>query len=135
MPPLTSTFDRCMIPGAVQQTGFYQGDFMRLVAITLFLVFFSTVLFGQAGTGTITGIVSDPAGAVVAGANVEVRNTDTNAPYPTVTTETGAYTVPAAATGTLQRERDRAGIQEIHPYRPDRGRRPDCTAQSRAASG
>ena len=66
---------------------------MRLVAIALFFVFFSTVLFGQAGTGTITGVVSDPAGAVIAGASIEARNTDTNAPYPTVTTETGAYTI------------------------------------------
>ena len=66
---------------------------MRLVAIAFFFVFFSTLLFGQAGTGTITGVVSDPAGAVIAGASIEVRNTDTNAPYPTVTTDTGAYTV------------------------------------------
>jgi hypothetical protein len=46
---------------------------MRLVAITLSFVSFSTVLFGQAGTGTVTGIVSDPAGAVVARANIGVK--------------------------------------------------------------
>jgi hypothetical protein len=51
------------------------------------------VLFGQAGTGAITGIVTDPAGAAIPNANVEVRNAETNAPYPTVTTDTGAYTV------------------------------------------
>jgi len=49
--------------------------------------------FGQAGTGTITGTVTDPAGASIANAPVEVRNTDTNVPYPTVTTDTGSYTV------------------------------------------
>jgi Carboxypeptidase regulatory-like domain len=59
----------------------------------------SALLFGQAGTGTITGIVTDPAGAAVANANVEVRNTETNAPYPTVTTDTGAYTVPLLPPG------------------------------------
>jgi len=51
------------------------------------------VVFGQAGTGTITGTVTDPAGAAIANAPIDVRNTDTNVPYPTVTTETGAYTV------------------------------------------
>jgi Carboxypeptidase regulatory-like domain/TonB dependent receptor len=49
--------------------------------------------FGQAGTGTITGTVTDPAGAVVANAPVEVKNTDTNVPYPTATTAAGVYTV------------------------------------------
>jgi len=53
----------------------------------------SSSLFGQAGTGTITGTVTDPVGAVIANASVEARNTDTNVPYPTVTTETGAYTI------------------------------------------
>jgi hypothetical protein len=50
-------------------------------------------MFGQAGTGTITGTVTDQGGAVIPNANIEVRNVETNAPYPTVTTETGAYTV------------------------------------------
>lgn len=66
---------------------------MRQIALVLCLVSLSSAAFGQAGTGTISGTVSDPAGAVVANAAVEVRNTETNAPYPTVTTETGAYTV------------------------------------------
>ena len=41
----------------------------------------------------MTGTVTDPAGAVIANAAVEVKGTDTGVPYPTVTTETGAYTV------------------------------------------
>ncbi|MBV8841487.1 MAG: TonB-dependent receptor, partial [Bryobacterales bacterium] len=66
---------------------------MKLLTFAVGLSLFSAVLFGQAGTGTITGTVTDPAGAVVANAAIEVRNTETNVPYPTVTTETGAYTV------------------------------------------
>ena len=66
---------------------------MRWFAAALCFLVFSIAVFGQAGTGTITGTVSDPSGAVVAGAPVEVKNTDTNLPYPTVTTATGAYTV------------------------------------------
>ena len=66
---------------------------MRLSVFFLCLIGFSQIAFGQAGTGTITGIVTDPGGAVIANASVEVRNTETNAPYPTVTTDTGAYTV------------------------------------------
>ena len=66
---------------------------MRTFALLLCGGLLSIAAFGQAGTGTITGTVTDPAGAVVANAPIEVRNTDTNVPYPTVTTETGAYTV------------------------------------------
>jgi len=66
---------------------------MRTFSVALCFALISIVVFGQAGTGTITGVVTDPAGASVANAPVEVRNTETNVPYPTVTTDTGAYTV------------------------------------------
>jgi hypothetical protein len=48
-------------------------------------------MFGQAASGTITGVVIDPAGAVVPGANVEVKNIDTGVIFPAVTTNTGSY--------------------------------------------
>ncbi|HTA44929.1 MAG TPA: TonB-dependent receptor [Bryobacteraceae bacterium] len=72
---------------------------MRLFAIALCLVISSTTLFGQAGTGTITGVITDPAGAVVPNANVDARNAETNAPYPTATTQTGNYTIPTLPPG------------------------------------
>jgi hypothetical protein len=65
---------------------------MRILAVTLCALFFAAAAFPQTSTGTITGTVTDPAGAVVAGASVEVRNTDTGVLYPTVTTNTGLYT-------------------------------------------
>jgi len=66
---------------------------MRFVKSALCLVLFSIVAFGQAGTGTITGVVTDPSGAAIANAPIEVKNIDTNVVYPTATTDTGAYTV------------------------------------------
>src|SRR5215471_9819029 len=66
---------------------------MRFFALAVCSMLASSSLFGQAGTGTITGTVTDPVGAVIANASVEARNTETNVPYPTVTTETGAYTI------------------------------------------
>ena len=66
---------------------------MRRLVLVFCFVLFSILVFGQAGTGTITGTVTDGSGAAIANAPVDVRNTDTNVPYPTVTTETGAYTV------------------------------------------
>jgi hypothetical protein len=47
---------------------------------------------GQAiSTGTITGVVTDPTGALVAGATVTITNTDTSTTRTAVTNESGRY--------------------------------------------
>src|SRR3974377_174798 len=58
--------------------------------------------FGQAATGGITGTIADPAGAVVAGANVEVKNSQTGAVHPVVSTNTGNYSVSQLPPGTYE---------------------------------
>jgi hypothetical protein len=65
---------------------------------------FSAVLrvFGQAATGAITGTVTDPTGAVVAGAAVEAKNTETGLVYPAATTATGNYTIAQLPVGTYE---------------------------------
>src|SRR5215471_14969104 len=87
---------------------------MRLWKTVLCLNVCSLAVFGQAGTGTITGTITDPAGAVVANAPVEVRNTDTNVPYPTVTTETGAYTVVRLPPGPYSVTVSAAGFKKLN---------------------
>jgi hypothetical protein len=72
---------------------------LRLLVLCALVCVFSVAAFGQAATGTITGTISDPAGAVIAGAPVEVRNTDTNVLYPTQTTAAGVYTVTRLPVG------------------------------------
>lgn len=66
---------------------------MRILTLAVGGLLFSSVLFGQAGTGTISGTVTDPAGAAVPNVPVEATNSDTNVAYPTVSTGTGAYTL------------------------------------------
>ncbi len=53
----------------------------------------------QSDRGTLTGTVSDPAGATVPSASVTVSNMATGALYTSVTTATGNYTVPALPAG------------------------------------
>jgi hypothetical protein len=50
--------------------------------------------FAQSDRGTITGTVSDPSGAAVAGAKVSAVNTNTGASHETTTTSEGSYTLP-----------------------------------------
>ena len=64
---------------------------MKLRYVSLFLAS-ALVLFGQTDRGTITGTVSDPAGAVVSSAPLALANTGTGAQYQAATTETGNYT-------------------------------------------
>jgi len=60
------------------------------------------VAFAQSDRGTITGTISDPAGAVVAGAPIEARNTDTGAIYPVASSATGNYTIAQLPAGNYE---------------------------------
>jgi Carboxypeptidase regulatory-like domain/TonB dependent receptor len=67
---------------------------MKLFAVALCLLSIPIAAFSQAANGTITGTVTDASGAAVAGAAIDVTNADTGVDTPTVSTPTGAYTVP-----------------------------------------
>ena len=67
--------------------------------VLLSLLLTSAIAVAQIGTGSITGLVFDPSGAVVAGANVIVTDVDRNVPHATRTTDTGAYVVTGLRPG------------------------------------
>lgn len=75
-------------------------------ARTLFLlsaIILATVtLFAQSDRGTITGTVADPAGAVVANAAIEARNTGTGAIFPVESSATGNYTLAQLPAGNYE---------------------------------
>jgi hypothetical protein len=50
---------------------------------------------GQASSSSVNGVVTDPIGAIVASANVTLRNVDTNVIRATVTNDAGAYVFTA----------------------------------------
>lgn len=69
----------------------------RLAVVCLFA--FSWAVFAQTDRGTITGTVSDPAGAIIASATIEARNVATGAVYPTASSGTGNYTIAQLPAG------------------------------------
>ncbi|MCU1335473.1 MAG: hypothetical protein JWO19_1054 [Bryobacterales bacterium] len=75
---------------------------MRSLCIFVTLWVCAFAAFGQTDRGTITGTVSDPAGAVVASAPIEVKNTQTGAVYQAATSDTGNYTLPQMPIGTYE---------------------------------
>ncbi|HEV2698257.1 MAG TPA: carboxypeptidase regulatory-like domain-containing protein [Terriglobales bacterium] len=66
----------------------------HLLFLTTAVMLTSAISLGQIGTGSVTGIVFDPSGAVVANADVIVTNVDRNTPRTTHTTSSGSYVVP-----------------------------------------
>lgn len=72
---------------------------LRLFAFFLVL---ASLAFGQVGNGTITGAVSDPAGAVVANAAVEAKNTGTGVVFSAVSTNTGNYAISNLPVGVYE---------------------------------
>ena len=58
------------------------------------------VAVAQEVRGTMTGLVTDPQGASVAGAKIEARSIETNVVYLTTTNESGIYVLPLLPSGT-----------------------------------
>ena len=67
---------------------------MRSLKILVCQFAFAAAVFAQTNIGTITGTISDPAGAVVPNAKIEVKNSDTGAVYQGGTSATGNYVIP-----------------------------------------
>src|SRR5438128_11521149 len=75
---------------------------MQRVSTLILALFSIPVLFAQSDRGTITGTVSDPAGAVVASAPIQARNVETGVLYEGATSSTGNYTIPQLPAGTYE---------------------------------
>ncbi|MGO9124485.1 MAG: TonB-dependent receptor domain-containing protein [Terriglobales bacterium] len=68
-------------------------------------------LFASGPTGTITGTITDPSGAVVPKARVMVRNEETNATRDALTNDDGDYTVALLPPGRYQVAVESAGFR------------------------
>jgi hypothetical protein len=75
----------------------------------------STFQTANAGvTGSISGIVTDDSGAVIAGAEVTARNIETGVPRAVVTDQKGFYSFLALPVGTYAVSVRKSGFKEFH---------------------
>jgi hypothetical protein len=79
----------------------FLGRFLLVLAALLLssLLFQVLPAFAQSELATVVGRVTDPSGAVVAGAEVEVRNVDTGISVTSATNADGLYSVPSLHPG------------------------------------
>jgi len=82
-----------------------------LVIVTMLLA--PNVLFADV-TGSILGVVRDPAGAVVKGARVTITNTETNLSQSTTSADDGSYRFLALPVGTYKLNASMTGFQQYN---------------------
>jgi len=75
---------------------------LRCAAFLLCVLSLLGVLSAQTSNGTITGVVTDPTGAVVANAAIDVKNTETGVVFRAVSTDTGNFTVIQLPVGSYE---------------------------------
>lgn len=83
-------------------------------AMLAFLLVLAAALpaFGQTTSGSVNGVVNDPGGATVAGANVTLTNNETGIVQTATTKENGEYVFPQVAPGTYTLTVEAAGFKK-----------------------
>jgi Carboxypeptidase regulatory-like domain len=85
---------------------------IAVVADFVFVVLLATLNVAAQGLfGTISGLVTDPSGAVVAGATVKVTNTATNVTVSSKTNGAGVYNATSLNPGTYRVEAEAKGFK------------------------
>jgi hypothetical protein len=84
---------------------------MRLTLVMVAVLVMATAVFAQTFRGTVLGTVTDQSGAVVAGAKVTVRNTNTGLERTTQTSADGSYAVPELPIGSYSVTVSQTGFQ------------------------
>src|SRR5215210_4860834 len=74
--------------------------YRRVLAVAVATLALASIAIGQEFRASLTGHVTDPTGAVVNGATVRVKNTQTGQETTATTTEDGDYMVPSLLPGT-----------------------------------
>ncbi|MDQ3013999.1 MAG: carboxypeptidase-like regulatory domain-containing protein, partial [Acidobacteriota bacterium] len=87
--------------------------FLRVVSINSFLLFALVPAFAQLSTGSMSGTVMDPTGAVVAGAKVIARHEANGRTLETVTSEAGLYSFPNLDVGPYTLTIEQSGFKKL----------------------
>jgi hypothetical protein len=85
----------------------------NLLSISILLLCAGSIAFAQAGRGGVSGLVTDPAGALIPGAKVVLLNQATGVTQRTVTSSAGLYTFISLNPGTYQVTASQTGFKSL----------------------
>ncbi|HEX7997523.1 MAG TPA: carboxypeptidase regulatory-like domain-containing protein [Pyrinomonadaceae bacterium] len=86
---------------------------LRLLMLVAVLLGLSLTAVAQTSRGTVSGTVTDPTGAVIAGANVVLTNTQTGVERTTTSSDEGQYRFEAVDLGTYNVKITASGFGEV----------------------
>src|SRR5215211_2330221 len=86
---------------------------IRSLLIVAVVITFASLSFGQTSRGTVTGTVTDPTGAVIAGAEVSLTSAATKLSRNTTTNTDGLYRFEAVDPGTYSVKVKSTGFGEV----------------------
>ena len=100
------------LPGSAPLRGrIFRAGLCLAIALAA-LLYMRAPLHAQTESGTVTGVVSDPAGAVVPNAEVTVKNTATGEIRKTVTNASGVFSIPALPPGPYAIDAQAKGFEQ-----------------------
>src|SRR5208337_5383797 len=83
------------------------------LSVCILLLGAGSIALGQAGRGSISGLVTDPSGAVVNGAKVTPLNHATGVALHTVTSEAGLYSFVSLTPGVYVVTASQKGFESV----------------------
>jgi hypothetical protein len=87
--------------------------YTRAIFLICVLIGFVSAAFGQAGRGSISGLVTDPTGAIVPGANVVAQSLATGLKLSTVSTAAGLYSFVSLSPGNYEVTASAKGFETL----------------------
>jgi Carboxypeptidase regulatory-like domain len=86
----------------------------RITSSFIFIAFIMCLpVFGQATRGNLSGLVKDPSGASLSGANITARHIDTGEEFRTTTDQQGSYVFPSLPLGKFNVTIEAAGFKRV----------------------
>jgi len=85
----------------------------NLLSVCILFLCAASLALAQAGRGSISGLVTDPGGALIQGAHVTLVNPATGVTQHTVTTSAGLYTFISLNPGVYQVTASQAGFKSV----------------------
>src|SRR5439155_7136352 len=104
--------DVCTVGEPVRRLAMPSSATSRLRVLVILFFCLSSALWAQKDTGSIVGTITDPSGAVVAGAKVDITDLERGNNFETTTNQSGEFVASALHVGRYTVTVEHAGFKK-----------------------